>query len=307
MILKHKGKYAHVAVPGAMERVKKGKPVLKPSSMLEDMWQVANLFKEEDYPLLVVDTITMMGDRALRDIVAANLSPDPNKITSRPGVDVNSAPGGRIANATMPDYNTILSAMREWLFYVSNLCVTQNKALLLLGHDRIITSEDVEGVTIAAEGTIELPGKSTGRFLPRTIQTMLRLEVKRIGKSDKRVVYSEPKSLWFAKDRMGVWPDGLQWSIPRSKDREEHKREIIESTLEYWREWIEAVSEYDVVATAVVYGPPGTGKTSMAAGLIHAVYEATGDPTLLFDCDGDGTVVIPRYMTMPEDGQKETE
>ncbi|RMD97400.1 MAG: ATP-binding protein [Deltaproteobacteria bacterium] len=297
-MIRTQSEYVDIVVPGARTKRVKGEEVKRRTKPVEDMWEVAELFEKGEYPLLVVDTLTIMLNKALRQIANEDLSASDTKETRRSGFDIG---GKRITNPTLQDYGMLISVMSEWFEELWQICQANESFVIFTGHEGIVSQEDENEVTISAIGSIDAPGRKIGPRLPANMQATLRITRQRVkGKrASKRIVMAEDDGLWKAKDRLGIWaPDGTEIDVPRKdgEDPDAHKERIVRSYVDLWKRWFTAADKRNAIGTVALYGPPGAGKTLMAAGAAVAMKELTGEKTLFFDVDGEGTLVLPEFM-----------
>lgn len=304
-IVKLRSEYVDLWVPGVRKKKKKVKGEMKAvtveSDAVDDLYEIADRCRDGAYSAVIMDTFTKMSGLVLRSIVGKDLS-DGSRATRR--VHVETAQGTRVNHPTLTDYGVLGSVIDEW--HTEMWPIAQMGTLMVFGgHEKLLESKNVEGVSIDTFGSLAASGQMITRNLPGSLLLQLRLRLER-GKAKRppnRVAYAFGDGIWQAKDRLGVFDDeGWDITVPRKKDEtpDEHKSRITEELREFWEEWLDEAESRNVGGMIGMYGPPGCGKTLFMAALVRELVERTEKPCLYCDYDSEGSVAMPKEMLVSD-------
>lgn len=306
-VIKSSSDYVDIWVPGVMEKRSKNKTTKKmetkrvASDIPDDLAELVELVNSGEYSALVYDTFTKMTTRVKRYVTQQPLT---DKGVNR--VKITTKKGRNINHTSQQDYGVMASVVEQHIEDLWDAVMAQDGFFVLFtGHEKLLESKDVEGVTFDAYGSLATEGQQIMRALPGyLIATFRMLHSKKRGKKTQRVVVAGKIQDWEAKDRLGVIGDDdeIDVTVPRGDmSIDEHKEAIaIKTREEVWKPWFDEAESRGINGFAGVYGRAGAGKTMLVSGAVLELVERTDKPVLFADFDSEGAAALPKILVTGE-------
>lgn len=176
-----------------------------------DLWEFVEAAAKSPSRLIVVDTISRIGDGILQEVTATPVEKADGKETAKAKLET---PGGASTYIrTQQDFGLAQDRLMEWLKLLVDKC--PNKNILLLSHEKTGEVKDSTGAGRILAGPRSI-GNALIEVIPGIVDLALRLEprVKMVQVAGKQVqeatvaVRARNHNIYLAGDRSGMFKDG---------------------------------------------------------------------------------------------------